>query len=115
MPAFNAAWAIGGPEAHIRFMEAFRAVYRNRVVEVSLLLCAASQVATASEIRANLASWRHQVHPLRAVLPHADMVRGAGWLHESDIDVDDIGLSRPSLDDVFLSLTGHRTEEQVEA
>jgi ABC-2 type transport system ATP-binding protein len=45
-----------------------------------------------------------------------DMVRVAGWLRDSDVDVDDIGLSRPSLDDVFLSLTGHRTEdEEVEA
>jgi ABC-2 type transport system ATP-binding protein len=44
-----------------------------------------------------------------------DMVRVAGWLRDSDIDVDDIGLSRPGLDDVFLSLTGHRTEEEVEA
>jgi ABC-2 type transport system ATP-binding protein len=44
------------------------------------------------------------------------MVRVAGWLRDSDIYVDDIGLSRPSLDDVFLSLTGHRTEEEeVEA
>jgi ABC-2 type transport system ATP-binding protein len=42
-----------------------------------------------------------------------DMVRVAGWLRDSEIDVDDIGLSRPSLDDVFLSLTGHRTEEEV--
>ncbi|KUI26745.1 daunorubicin ABC transporter ATP-binding protein [Mycobacterium sp. IS-1742] len=42
----------------------------------------------------------------------ADMVRVAGWLRDSDIDVDDIGLSRPSLDDVFLSLTGHRTEDE---
>jgi ABC-2 type transport system ATP-binding protein len=42
----------------------------------------------------------------------ADMTRVAGWLRDSDIDVDDIGLSRPSLDDVFLSLTGHRTEEE---
>jgi ABC-2 type transport system ATP-binding protein len=40
----------------------------------------------------------------------ADMTRVAGWLRDSEIDVDDIGLSRPSLDDVFLSLTGHRTE-----
>ncbi|MGH3677398.1 MAG: ATP-binding cassette domain-containing protein [Mycobacterium sp.] len=44
-----------------------------------------------------------------------DMIRVAGWLRDSDIDVDDIGLSRPSLDDVFLSLTGHRSEEEVEA
>jgi ABC-2 type transport system ATP-binding protein len=36
---------------------------------------------------------------------------GADGLADSQIDVDDIGLSRPSLDDVFLSLTGHRSEE----
>jgi ABC-2 type transport system ATP-binding protein len=43
----------------------------------------------------------------------ADMTRVAGWLRDSQIDVDDIGLSRPSLDDVFLSLTGHRTEAEA--
>ncbi|GGF14456.1 daunorubicin resistance protein DrrA family ABC transporter ATP-binding protein [Williamsia phyllosphaerae] len=41
----------------------------------------------------------------------ADMNRIIGWFTESGIEVDDIGLSRPSLDDVFLSLTGHRTED----
>ena len=40
----------------------------------------------------------------------AELTRVAGWLQESAIEVDDIGLSRPSLDDVFLSLTGHRAE-----
>jgi ABC-2 type transport system ATP-binding protein len=50
----------------------------------------------------------------------ADLTRVAGWLQEHAIEVDDIGLSRPSLDDVFLSLTGHRaegedTEEEVGA
>jgi ABC-2 type transport system ATP-binding protein len=40
-----------------------------------------------------------------------DIMRVAGWLRDSNIEVDDIGLSRPSLDDVFLSLTGHRTAE----
>jgi len=40
----------------------------------------------------------------------ADLTRVAGWLQERAIEVDDIGLSRPSLDDVFLSLTGHRAE-----
>ena len=44
----------------------------------------------------------------------ADMTRVAGWLRDSDIDVDDIGLSRPSLDDVFLSLTGRRTGDGKE-
>ncbi|KUI40835.1 daunorubicin ABC transporter ATP-binding protein [Mycobacterium sp. GA-1199] len=41
-----------------------------------------------------------------------DMIRVAGRLRESNIAVDDIGLSRPSLDDVFLSLTGHRSEQE---
>jgi ABC-2 type transport system ATP-binding protein len=39
-----------------------------------------------------------------------ELTRVAGWLQDSSIEVDDIGLSRPSLDDVFLSLTGHRAE-----
>ncbi|MFI5510465.1 ATP-binding cassette domain-containing protein [Mycobacterium sp. NPDC051804] len=42
----------------------------------------------------------------------ADLTRVAGWLQECAIEVDDIGLSRPSLDDVFLSLTGHRAESR---
>ena len=40
----------------------------------------------------------------------AELTRVAGWLQDSAIEVDDIGLSRPSLDDVFLSLTGHRAD-----
>jgi ABC-2 type transport system ATP-binding protein len=40
----------------------------------------------------------------------ADLTRVVGWLRERAIEVDDIGLSRPSLDDVFLSLTGHRAD-----
>jgi ABC-2 type transport system ATP-binding protein len=36
-------------------------------------------------------------------------------LNDSSIRVDDVGLHRPTLDDVFLSLTGHSTEEEEEA
>ena len=43
----------------------------------------------------------------------ADLTRVAGWLQDGQIEVDDIGLSRPSLDDVFLSLTGHRAEDDA--
>jgi ABC-2 type transport system ATP-binding protein len=43
----------------------------------------------------------------------ADMTRVAAWLQESHIEVDDIGLTRPSLDDVFLSLTGRTTAEEA--
>jgi ABC-2 type transport system ATP-binding protein len=36
-------------------------------------------------------------------------------LDEAGVDVDDIALRRPTLDDVFLSLTGHAAEEDGEA
>ncbi|MFY9915144.1 MAG: ATP-binding cassette domain-containing protein [Nocardioidaceae bacterium] len=41
----------------------------------------------------------------------ADMTRIAELLRHEAIEVDDLGLKRPSLDDVFLHLTGHRAEE----
>ncbi|QNJ92345.1 ATP-binding cassette domain-containing protein [Mycolicibacterium fluoranthenivorans] len=44
-----------------------------------------------------------------------DLTRVANWLRDGGIKIDDIGLSRPSLDDVFLSLTGHRAETAEEA
>ena len=40
------------------------------------------------------------------------MTRVAGIFDDSGIVLDDIGLKRPSLDDVFLHLTGHRAEER---
>ncbi|WP_426244398.1 ATP-binding cassette domain-containing protein [Nocardioides sp. LHG3406-4] len=42
------------------------------------------------------------------------MTRIAGIFDDSDIDLDDLGLKRPSLDDVFLRLTGHRAEEPTD-
>ncbi len=45
----------------------------------------------------------------------ADMTSIAGLLGEAGIEVDDLGLQRPSLDDVFLHLTGHRAEDTTEA
>ena len=36
----------------------------------------------------------------------------SGLLQEHRIEVDDLGLKRPSLDDVFLHLTGHRAEDE---
>lgn len=41
-----------------------------------------------------------------------DLTRVAARLGETGISVDDLGLARPSLDDVFLTLTGHRTEAE---
>jgi ABC-2 type transport system ATP-binding protein len=40
----------------------------------------------------------------------ADITRIASLFAEGGIAVDDLGLQRPSLDDVFLHLTGHRAE-----
>ena len=42
------------------------------------------------------------------------MTRIAAAFDGSGIELDDLGLKRPSLDDVFLRLTGHRAEEQPE-
>ncbi|MBT9255193.1 ATP-binding cassette domain-containing protein [Phycicoccus sp. MAQZ13P-2] len=41
------------------------------------------------------------------------LTRIAARLDEAGIDLDDIGLQRPSLDDVFLTLTGHRAESEA--
>ncbi|MGX5656396.1 ATP-binding cassette domain-containing protein [Geodermatophilus nigrescens] len=39
-----------------------------------------------------------------------DMTRIAAVFDDSGIELDDLGLARPSLDDVFLHLTGHRAQ-----
>ncbi len=41
-----------------------------------------------------------------------DMTRIAALFADSAIELDDLGLKRPSLDDVFLHLTGHRAEDE---
>lgn len=41
----------------------------------------------------------------------AELTRIAGELDGAGIEVDDLGMQRPSLDDVFLSLTGHTAGE----
>jgi ABC-2 type transport system ATP-binding protein len=43
-----------------------------------------------------------------------EMTRIAAAFDGSGIELDDLGLKRPSLDDVFLRLTGHRAEEPAE-
>jgi ABC-2 type transport system ATP-binding protein len=44
-----------------------------------------------------------------------DMTRIAAVFESSGIELDDLGLARPSLDDVFLHLTGHRAEADTGA
>ncbi|WP_235738713.1 ATP-binding cassette domain-containing protein [Nocardioides alcanivorans] len=43
-----------------------------------------------------------------------DMTRIAVAFEDTGIELDDLGLKRPTLDDVFLRLTGHRAEEPTE-
>ena len=40
------------------------------------------------------------------------IVEAVRRLDEAGVGVDDLGLRRPTLDDVFLSLTGHAAEER---
>ena len=44
----------------------------------------------------------------------ADLVEYLGRLDGAGIPVSDVGLRRPTLDDVFLQLTGHAAEEATE-
>ena len=41
-----------------------------------------------------------------------DMTTIASVFQDSGIQLDDLGLKRPSLDDVFLHLTGHKAEDE---
>ncbi|MDT5066046.1 MAG: type transport system ATP-binding protein, partial [Mycobacterium sp.] len=76
----------------------------------------AADVQTARELIARTGAEVHVDEGARRLTAAAegitDMTRVAAWLQERSIEVDDIGLSRPSLDDVFLSLTGHRAEDE---
>ena len=60
----------------------------------------------------------HVDEPARRITAPADglgdITRIAALFDGSGIDLDDLGLQRPSLDDVFLHLTGHRAEESPE-
>jgi ABC-2 type transport system ATP-binding protein len=58
-------------------------------------------------------------HTKRITLPSAGgaqaLVQVVSALNEASIGIDDIGVRRPTLDDVFLSLTGHAAVEEAAA
>ena len=76
---------------------------------------AETAMAVLAEISAERPSWED--HVVRATVRRrrgviAEAVRR---LDDAGVGVDDIALRRPTLDDVFLALTGHTAEEQAEA
>ena len=79
-----------------------------------------SQVAQATEILKALSSGEPVVDSMarRILIPVSGgskaIVEAVRRLDEANILVDDISLRRPTLDDVFLSLTGHIAEEEKE-
>jgi ABC-2 type transport system ATP-binding protein len=78
----------------------------------------APEVDAAAELVRAYVGEIHVDHDSRRISAPAEgvsaLTRIAARLEEAAIELDDIGLQRPSLDDVFLSLTGHRAETETE-
>jgi ABC-2 type transport system ATP-binding protein len=79
--------------SHAEQLEAARALLASHVPEVHVDVAARQLTAPAEGL--------------------SDMTRVAMVFERSEIVLDDLGLQRPSLDDVFLSLTGHRAEPEA--
>ena len=81
---------------------------------VVLTLTHAADLPRAAELVRSCAPEVHVEDSARRITAQADgladMTRIGGAIAASGIPVDDLGLKRPSLDDVFLHLTGHRAE-----
>ncbi len=79
-----------------------------------------NQVAQATSILASIGTGEPVVDALtrRILIPVSGgskaIIEAVRRLDEANIVVDDIALRRPTLDDVFLSLTGHIAEEEKE-
>jgi ABC-2 type transport system ATP-binding protein len=75
----------------------------------------AQDLQRAAELTRTVSSEVHVDETSRRITAKAsglsDMTRMAHVFEDSEIPVDDLGLKRPSLDDVFLHLTGHKAEE----
>jgi ABC-2 type transport system ATP-binding protein len=78
----------------------------------------AEQLTQAAELIAEIADDEPNVdpHQRRITVPTRSgvelLLAAARRLQDADIRLDDLGVRRPSLDDVFLTLTGHGTEPE---
>lgn len=79
----------------------------------------ADNLYTAEQALKSLADGEIHLEPglRRITVPVADgsqaLVAAVGRLNEHEVRIHDVGLRRPSLDDVFLTLTGHEAEELI--
>ncbi|QFY05573.1 ATP-binding cassette domain-containing protein [Nonomuraea phyllanthi] len=86
---------------------------------IELSLTSAADLATATRTLAPLAvgSVQTDTAAFRMTIPvtggAAALTRALRRLAAERIDVRDAGLRRPTLDDVFLTLTGHETDEKI--
>ncbi|MFD4458348.1 ATP-binding cassette domain-containing protein [Nocardia sp. NPDC058480] len=77
------------------------------------------QLAVAQQVLSGLADGEIHLEPglRKLTVPVADgsqdLVTAIGRLTEHKVQINDVSLRRPSLDDVFLTLTGHEAEELV--
>ncbi len=83
--------------------------------QVVVVVTHAEDLAEAADVVRRVGSEVFVDEPARRVNARADgiadMLRVGEAISASGIAVDDLGLQRPSLDDVFLALTGHRAED----
>ena len=92
-------------------------IYPGETREVELLV---SELYTTSPVAIPIRvvrGWEDGPRLFVTAAVHGDEINGTEVIRELDtrgIEMDDIGLRRPTLDDVFLSLTGHVAEEKAE-
>jgi ABC-2 type transport system ATP-binding protein len=93
---------------------------KDRSGKASLVLTVsrAEDLQTAADMLRQRVSEVHVDEAARQLTAPAeglrDMTRIAAVFEDSSIELDDLGLKRPSLDDVFLHLTGHRAEDNAD-
>ncbi|MFD3748212.1 ATP-binding cassette domain-containing protein [Nocardia sp. NPDC058633] len=86
---------------------------------IELTVGAVDQLAVAQQVLGGLADGEIHLEPglRKLTVPVADgsqdLVTAIGRLTEHKVTINDVALRRPSLDDVFLTLTGHEAEELV--
>ncbi|MFD4433344.1 ATP-binding cassette domain-containing protein [Nocardia sp. NPDC058497] len=86
---------------------------------IELTVATADQLGPAQQALAGLADGEIHLEPglRRVTVPVAngsqDLVTAIGRLTEQKVLINDVALRRPSLDDVFLTLTGHEAQELV--